>query len=95
MDIFARIASFLGILFQSIGLLALGVGLGWFVLDAYKQADWQLRISIFLGFAGVVVGLAAFTTPGGLGAFSLGAGSALLVWGFNASRPEAENESSE
>jgi hypothetical protein len=72
----------LATLFRFIGLLAFGLGVGWFVLDTFPKAGWQLQIALFLGFLGTVVGLAHFTSAGGLGAFALGAGAAMFVWGL-------------
>ncbi len=84
-DIFLPLALMVGILLRTLGMLVFGVGAGWFTLTAVKMSDaWQLSIAIYLGFFGLVGALTRFmgASPGGLGAFVLGAGAALLLFGL-------------
>jgi hypothetical protein len=79
----------LGALFRVLGMLALGYGTARLVLDMYRKGiqTWQLQATVFLGFVGLVIGLAAFTGTASLGAFALGAGVALLM-GLNSKKDE-------
>jgi len=73
------IFSLLGFLLRAAGFGLFGFGIGKFVLDAYAKAAWQLQIALVLGFFGLLIGLADFTSPGSVGAFALGAGIAFLM----------------
>jgi len=71
--------SLLGFLLSALGFLFVGLGLGRFFQSAYQKANWQLQIALALGFFGLLIGLADFTSPGSVGAFALGAGIAFLM----------------
>ncbi len=73
------IFSLLGFLLRALGFLAIGFGLGRFLLDAYQKAGWQLQIALILGFFGLLIGLTDFASPGSAGAFALGAGIAFFM----------------
>ena len=73
------IFSLLGFLLRAVGFGLVGFGIGKFVLDAYRKADWQLQIALVLGFFGLLVGLTDFASPGSAGAFALGAGLAFFM----------------
>ena len=64
------IFSLLGFLLRAVGFGLVGFGIGKFVLDAYRKADWQLQIALVLGFFGLLVGLTDFASPGSAGAFA-------------------------
>lgn len=87
-----QILELLGWLFRLLGMLAFGLGAGWFTLELFRkgQQAWQLQIAIFLGFVGLAIALAYFTSPGALGAFTLGAGGAMLTWGMR--KPKEKDE---
>ena len=68
----------LGFILRAVGFGLAGFALGKFVLDAYQKANWQLQIALVLGFFGLLIGLADFTSPGSVGAFALGAGLTFL-----------------
>ena len=87
-DILAIVAS----LFRFVGLLAFGLGIGWFTLHIFKEANWQLKIAVYLGFVGLGIALARFLPGGALGAFAIGAGGALLMWGMQQEKKPAETE---
>ncbi len=64
-------------------MVVLGLGFGWIALDLLKKIEaWQGQVAIFLGLAGLVIGLAVFTGPGALGAFAIGVGVAIFMWGM-------------
>ncbi|MFH1739135.1 MAG: hypothetical protein ABIH23_09010 [bacterium] len=83
-----------GYLFRLLGMLVFGLGTGWFVLEMFHKGQhaWQLQIALFLGFAGLAVAAMYFLTPGGLGAFAIGAGAAMLVWGVKKPKKEEKEE---
>ncbi len=76
------IIDILAILFRFIGILAFGFGAGWLVFQAYQKGAWQVQIAALLGLLGTIVGLADFTSAGALGAFGLGAGGAIILFGL-------------
>ena len=74
-----------------IGLAVLGVGIGWLSLDLLRKAEaWQLQIGVFLGLVGLVAALANFMAWGALGAFCIGLGVAIFVWGMPKKKKEEE-----
>jgi hypothetical protein len=89
MQTISYILDILGALFRVLGMLALGYGIARLTLDMYRKGiqTWQLQATIFLGFVGLVIGLAAFTGTASLGGFGLGAGAALIV-GLNPKKDE-------
>ena len=74
-DVFA----FLGFLLRALGFLVVGVAIGRFVFDNFKNSEWQLKIALALGFFGLLIGLTDFASPGSAGAFALGAGGAYFM----------------
>jgi len=89
-----EILELLGALIRLLGMLVFGLGAGWLALEFFRkgQQTWQLQIAIFLGFAGLAIALTYFTSPGALGAFTLGAGAAMLVWGLRKPKKEEEED---
>ena len=73
------IFGFLGFLLRALGFLVVGLALGRFVLDNYKNSPWQVQIALALGFFGLLIGLTDFASPGSAGAFALGAGAAYFM----------------
>jgi hypothetical protein len=73
------ISAFLGILLRALGFLVVGVAIGRFVFDNFKNSEWQLKIALALGFFGLLIGLTDFASPGSAGAFALGAGGAYFI----------------
>ena len=89
---FEEILSILGFITRFLGFLVIGFGIGRFFLDSYKTGEWQIKISLALGFFALLAALTHFASPGSAGAFALGGGIALLT----ASMPkkaEGEEES--
>jgi len=85
------IFGFLGFLVSALGFLIFGFGVARFTLDAYKKAVWQVQIALLLGFFGLLIGIADFTSPGSTGMFALGAGIAF----FLPNMPKKEEEDKE
>ncbi|GAB4418118.1 MAG: hypothetical protein Kow002_04930 [Anaerolineales bacterium] len=83
------IFGFLGFLFSALGFLIFGFGAGKFTFSAYEKAVWQVQIALALGFFGMLIGIANFTSPGSTGMFVLGAGIALIMAGRP---PKAEDK---
>jgi NhaP-type Na+/H+ or K+/H+ antiporter len=66
-----------------IGLAALGLTLGWLVLDLLKKAQtWYMEAILFLGLLGFVIAMVIFTGWGALGAFAIGLAVAIFLWGM-------------
>ena len=86
-DIISLIASLLRLL----GVAALGVGIGYLAIDLFHKAqEWVMQAILFLGLAGLVIAMAVFLAPGALGAFGLGLGAAIFLWGMPKKKKEEE-----
>jgi NhaP-type Na+/H+ or K+/H+ antiporter len=84
----------LGQLLRLLGMAVLGLGIGWIALDLLKKIQaWQGQVAIFLGVAGLIIGLAVFTGAGALGAFAAGIGAAILMWGMPKKEKKEEEKS--
>jgi len=91
---FFDFVNFLGGIFRLVGLLVFGIAVARLTLYAFTQPErkWQLQIAVFLGFllfSGIVL---QFVSPGSGGAYALGAGFALLYWGFK-NQDETDDQS--
>ena len=84
------ILSVLGFLISALGFLLFGFGVGRFTFGAYEKAVWQVQIALVLGFFGMLIGVANFTSPGSTGMFVLGAGIALFLSGRAKKEDEEE-----
>jgi len=73
------ISAFLGILLRALGFLVVGVAVGRFVFENFKNSEWQLKIALALGLFGLLVGLTDFASAGSAGAFALGVGGAYFM----------------
>lgn len=89
-----EILDLLGALIRLLGMTVFGLGAGWFMLEVFRkgQQAWQLQIAIFLGFCGLAIAMAYFTTAGALGGFGIGVGVAMFVWGMPKPKKEKEEE---
>ena len=76
-----EIFELLGYLLSALGFLVFGFGAGRVMLEAYNKAVWQVQIALALGFFGLLIGIAHFTSPGSTGMFALGAGIAYVLAG--------------
>jgi membrane-bound ClpP family serine protease len=88
------ILDLLGALIRLIGMAVFGLGAGWLLLEIFRkgQQAWQLQLALFLGFCGLAIALAYFTTAGALGAFGIGVGVAMFVWGMPKPKGEEKEE---
>jgi peptidoglycan/LPS O-acetylase OafA/YrhL len=84
----------IGYVLRFLGALVFGLGLGWLTTRIMKQEmlAWQLAVAVYLGL------LAAFVLIGHwvegaatVGAFGLGAGAGLLIWGLVQPKPKEDD----
>jgi hypothetical protein len=86
-EIIGQIAS----LIRLLGMAALGVGIGYLAMDFLRKAEgWPLQAVGFLGLAGVVIAMVVFLAPGALGAFGIGFGVAIFLWGIPKKKKEEQ-----
>lgn len=82
-DIVYEILEILASLVRFLGMAVAGVAIGWLSLDLIRKTTvWQAQVIVYLGLLGVLIALTCFTAWGALGAFCLGLGAALLLWGL-------------
>lgn len=88
------IVDLLGALLRFLGMLVTGAGLAWFGLDIYKKSsgNWYLLMALVLGLFGLVIAMTVYLTSGALGAFGLGLGGGLLLFGLLPGRKKDDNE---
>jgi hypothetical protein len=80
--------------FRFVGMAVLGLGIGWLVLDLLKKIQvWQGQVAIFLGLAGLIIAMTVFTGWGALGAFAIGIGVAILLYGMPKKEKTEEEKS--
>lgn len=78
-----EIINLLASILRLIGMAVLGLGIGWLALDLLKKTQvWQGQIALFLGLAGLIIAMSVFTGWGAMGAFSIGIGVAIIMWGM-------------
>ena len=84
----------LGQLFRFVGMAILGLGIGWLALDLLKKIQvWQGQVAVFLGLAGLIIAMTVFTGWGALGAFAIGVGVAIFLWGMPKKEKKEEEKS--
>ncbi|MCX6035175.1 MAG: hypothetical protein NTV38_09395 [Chloroflexi bacterium] len=84
----------LGQLLRLLGMAILGLGIGWLALDMFMKIQiWQGQVAIFLGLAGVIISVTVFTSAGALGAFAIGVGVAIFLWGMPKKEKKEEEKS--
>lgn len=73
------------------GTLLFGLGIGWLALDIFRkdQHPWQLQVAFFLGIIALLVAFLLYSHLG-LGGFCIGAGAAIVKWGFPKSEAKAK-----
>jgi hypothetical protein len=92
LDIINLILILLAQFFRFVGMAVLGLGIGWLVLDLLKKIQpWQGQVAVFLGLAGLIIAMTVFTGWGALGAFTIGVGVAIFLWGMP-KQPKKEEE---
>jgi hypothetical protein len=78
-EIINMIASFI----RMLGMAALGVGIGYLVVDLLRKAEgWPMQAVVFLGLVGLVIAMAVFLSWGSMGGFGIGMGVAIFLWGM-------------
>ncbi|MBI3159083.1 MAG: hypothetical protein HYZ26_05740 [Chloroflexi bacterium] len=92
-DVLWQILTVLAILPRFIGLLVFGLGAGWLALHIFSHHEhsWQVAAVLLVCFFGLAGAMLNFMPPGALGAYTLGAGAALLYWGLR--KPDDEDAS--
>jgi NhaP-type Na+/H+ or K+/H+ antiporter len=87
------IVDMLAALIRLLGMAVLGVGLGYLVVELlHKTQDWRLQMAFFLGLAGLVIAMVVYLAPGALGAFGIGLGVAIFIWGMPKKVVEGQEE---
>lgn len=82
-DLVYEILDLIASLVRFVGMAVVGLALGWLGLDLIRKSSaWQAQVTVYLGLLGIVIALTCFTAWGALGAFCLGLGAALLIWGL-------------
>lgn len=79
----------LGYVLRVLGALVFGVGAGWLTIRSIKwqSESWQVATAVYLGLLAAFVLVGRWVPGGGtLGAFGLGAGAGLLIWGLGGER---------
>jgi Kef-type K+ transport system membrane component KefB len=82
-----------GYVFRFLGALVFGLGMGWLTIRMVKQEAlaWQQAVAMYLGLLGTFALLGHWVGGAAtLGAFGLGAGLGLLIWGIPRPKPKVE-----
>lgn len=83
MEILDQVLTVIARISLAIGMVAFGIGAGWFTLRAFRMEEgWQLKAVVYGVFFAFVGWLVRFTAPGALGGFLLGAAGAMIFWGM-------------
>jgi hypothetical protein len=92
LEIVNQLLMWISELFRFVGMAILGLGIGWLVVDLFKKIQvWQGQIALFLGLAGLIIAMTVFTSWGALGAFGIGVGVAILIWGMPKKQKEEKS----
>jgi hypothetical protein len=88
-----RIITLFGFAIRGLGMLVAGLGAGWLTLYVYKlpESSVYVKVASVLGFSALLSVMVVFMSGNGgaFGAFFLGLGAALLLWGL---RPTTDDE---
>jgi hypothetical protein len=85
------IINLIAALLRLLGVAALGLGIGYLAMDLFHKAqDWRMQAIVFLGLAGLAIAMAVFLAPGALGAFGIGFGVAIFIWGIPKKKKEEQ-----
>lgn len=79
----------LGYVLRVLGALVFGLSAGWLSLRTLKwqKESWELAIAVFLGLLASFVLVGHWVDGGGtLGAYGLGLGAGILIWGLGGER---------
>ncbi len=86
-SLFYEIVGLIGSLIALLGMLALGVVVAWFLLEALKRPGqhWPYYLLLFVVFFGAGLFLFGNLTAGALGLFALGFAGGTFYFGINRS----------
>lgn len=85
-DLFTSILRFLGM-----GVFSIAIG--WLTIDLLKKAkDWPLQAIVFTVLAGLTIAMTVFLPWGALGAFGIGTGVAIIIWGIPRKKKDEEED---
>jgi NhaP-type Na+/H+ or K+/H+ antiporter len=86
-----EIINLLASVLRLLGMAAFGVGIGYLAVDLLRKTQaWPMQMAVFLGLVGLVIAMVAFLSGGALGAFGIGVGVAIFVWGMPKKKKEEE-----
>lgn len=73
-----------GYFLRGLGLIVLGLGSGWLTMSTLRQAktDWQIKVAVVLGLFYLAAAVISWESEGAVGAFSLGTGASIFIWGL-------------
>lgn len=79
-----QVLSLLGVIFRPLGFLVFGFAAGWLATRPFveEQKWWQLEALTLVAFFGALVTLSLYVGAGSVGAFGLGAGIGVIVFGM-------------
>jgi hypothetical protein len=92
---FLDVLDIIGYVLRFLGALVFGLGIGWLTIRIVKQEmlAWQVTVAMYLGLLAAFALLGHWVGGGTtLGAFGLGAGAGLLIWGLIQPRPKEKEE---
>ena len=92
---FLDVLDIIGYVLRFLGALVFGLGIGWLTIRIVKQEMlvWQVTVAMYLGLLAAFALLGHWVGGGAtLGAFGLGAGAGLLIWGLIQPRPKEKEE---
>jgi len=85
----------IGYVLRFLGALVFGLSMGWLTIRMVKQEAlaWQLAVAMYLGLLAAFVLLGHWVGGGAtLGAFGIGVGAGLLVWGLVQPKPKDKED---
>ena len=92
-----QVLTLLGVIFRPLGFLIFGFGAGWLATRPFleEQKWWQLEALTLIAFFGCLVTLSIYSGAGSVGAFALGAGIAVIVFGVRLGQSRGGGETVE
>jgi len=79
-----QVLTLLGVIFRPLGFLVFGFAAGWLASMPFAEAQkwWQLEAIALVAFFGSLVTLSIYSGAGSVGAYGLGAGIGVIVFGI-------------